>query len=89
MVVNINGAQTMNLDPYDMLWAACKAAPSYPTNLLRTRTFPHTLESYRTLLDEEESRLFTSTPTDHMIVLSEAFDGTDSWFHFTTSINPF
>lgn len=63
------------LDQYDTLQAACDSTSLYPTNLIRTHTFFHILESYRKRLQENQKSLFGSKSIYHLIEFLEACDG--------------
>lgn len=47
------------MDPsFDRLEESCREYMTYPTNLIRTKSFPHSLQSYQEKLNTHQSRLF-------------------------------
>ena len=58
---------------------ACKAADSYPKNLIRTQAFRHSLQSYQARLEERQRQLFDPNPDYTVIHLWEAFDRQNGW----------
>ena len=63
-------------DEHDNLNAALSAANEYPTNLLRTQSFPHDLEAYNKALEQQEQRLFVDDDPEYCgVKLLEAYDG--------------
>jgi hypothetical protein len=73
----MNSNTSEMIDNYDKLQAAGKAADNYPSNLLRSRSFGHTLESYQKRLHDEHTRIFNPDPEYTVVGFLEAFDGQD------------
>ncbi|KAK3687788.1 hypothetical protein B0T22DRAFT_458015 [Podospora appendiculata] len=69
------------VDRYDKLEAVCRNGNIYPTNLLRSRLFRHTLRSYQQRLNEEQDRLFDPSPDYALVELLEVSDGQKDFVH--------
>lgn len=84
-----------NFDWYDRLQTACKSHKNYPANLLRTRSFQHSLNAYNARLSEESDDLFDDDPRFAGVKICEAYDGcgkcrygdTELWMRGTRLIN--
>ncbi|KAK4203599.1 hypothetical protein QBC40DRAFT_21121 [Triangularia verruculosa] len=68
------------VDRYSKLVAACEN--EWPTNLLRSKSFKHTLNSYQDRIQQEHQCLFIPDPDDALVELLEAIDG-QRGFHTT------
>ena len=62
-------------DQFDLLVMACQEALRYPTNLLRTQLFRHTLQSYENRLNDQNEELFSQYPKEYLIDFLENDDG--------------
>lgn len=64
-----------NFDQYDRLEIACKSHSNYPANLLRSRSFQHSLVAYNERMHKESGDLFDDDPKYAGIKICEAYDG--------------
>lgn len=67
------------------LYEDCRRPQDYPKNLLRTKTFSHTLERYSGRLAEVEGILFDPNPEYTVVDLLEAQDARDGEMPITDS----